>query len=728
MPTLQIYMRQTQLYNYQNTPIYYSGTNPLNLQLQQGQLPLSRQWKGVPYLDWFNVTKEVGNINELDLEWAADVDNEGNVNAGAFNSTKSTSGALFFEGEALIKLKAWLFEDVSASFNKVDVKIFDTGCQKWFEGYEITSHDVQFCENTICELSVSLKQREEQLNCAKSTLIDDNWQGWFQPQPTKKHPRFGYCNEIRPNGQLVAIWILGSFNFFITNSVLLPLLVGANGLIFVINLIIGVINAIISFINALGADLNPINKIGYFDPQDVLETQRQSFVEAAGCGREHPAPLISDYIKNVCDKCGIRVDADTFPLFFNPVLKINTSSRGYIEIENPYLRSTYMNAPYQRGIRRASLPSPFRAPTENDTDYWIPENAPNFTLVSFLDHIKDVYNSEWRIRNGVLYFQRKDFYKDQNPILDLSLNGADRMKLLEGICYEWNGEKNPAVTTGIYTNDAADTCGNEALKQMNATISHVTGNVINPNMEGIQDKKLQFGGTKFRHDGASTDYLYDAAQVVLNGAAFIGLFSPMREVLQRIPRHNLLLKDESFTIPKIIIWDGVSINGAKALINKGILNNPPQPNTKYTPSLPWFARHEANTFVKGSNINPGFYPPFFYTVRNLVGGTVEQTPALLPNYPMYFEPYYQDNLWDYFHWIDDPNVNPKINMDWSAKLDMCCDLIDKLKLENDGANAVLGQSVKLSLPYQAVGVIKRISLQYKTDDDLGQHIELSGSI
>lgn len=719
MSNLRLYIQQQPQFNNQYQQVHYAGANPQSLQVIVGLLPASRQWP--QYGTFLDVTPSVANLDELSLEFTLDTDNDGNFTSTGFNTKKSTSGSLIFEDQAYQLLKKWLIDDVSAQNNEVAVKIHDTGCDIWYEGYAIRAQDLQWCESEVCNFNINLKQKEEKLNCIQSTLIEDNWNGWFQSVPVngKKHPRFPYCNEIRPNGSLVAIWLLSSFNFLLIDIIILPI-------IFVINAVILIVNAIITIINAIDAILGTgsLTPLKFIDPQDILETQRQAFVESAGCGREHPAPKVRDYIKNVCDKCGVVVDAASAPIFFAENLTIDTSSRGLVTIPNKYYNLCYMNIPNQRGIRRFNMPSPFLAPDYNTTDYWIDQNAPLKTLDIFLDELRGVFNAEWVLRNGKLYFNRKDMFKYGDPLYDFSTNGADRHRILQGVCFEYDGTTAPAYTIGIYQQDGADSCGDEARSYMNGTVSH--GSTIeNPTFKGSEDISVSFGATRFRHDGITPDYVYDAAQVCVNAQGILAALGQIDDALQRIPDHCLLLRDETATIPKLLIWDGQSYDAASVVKDIETWVGP-QPNVKYN-SAPWSQRHTVNTFVKGQNFNAFYNPvPGHYKVVNLIGNQLKDTPARLVNYPMYLAPDFQGSLWDLFHWIDDPKYNPKNRTLWKVVIDLCCEDLTKLNVGGDGSGVNLGQPIRLPIPYTPEGIIRKITVNYTPGDDLGANITIEG--
>ena len=83
-----------------------------------------------------------------------------------------------------------------------------------------------------------------------------------------------------------------------------------------------------------------------------------------------------------------------------------------------------------------------------------------------------------------------------------------------------------------------------------------------PLLDGVMDKTVQMGATKFRLDGASTDYLFDAMQQVVNTTLITGsvwtpsLIKSVNDYVERYADYALLLKQETAVLPKILIWDG----------------------------------------------------------------------------------------------------------------------------------------------------------------------------
>ncbi len=737
---LKLYIQQTPQFNAIGQPIVFVGANPQSLSaVVNGTLAASRQWP--QYGSYIEMTTNVSNLHKLSLTWTGDKDNNGLTTPGASQPKKSASGSLTFEGDAYRLVKQWLFDDVSAPLNSVSVRIEHVGCGV-YEDYSIKATDVTLCEtfNHECTFDVTLKQKDDALNCIKRTLVEDNWQGWFQQQPAngKKHPRFSYCNEQRPNGLLVVLWYLLTLLVSIMIPIIIPLILVINLIIMVVLMIVTVVNVIISAINVLpgiSIPLIPTQNLKPIDPVDILDGIANMYIESGGCGREHPAPLIRDYISNVCSKCHVEVDDTTAPVFFAQTLSVETSSRGMVNVQNPHYNACYFYAPVKRGIRRFKSTS-FSGQPPNNTDFYIPDNSPLKTLEQFLDELKPLYNAEWRLVNNKLYFQRKDFFLSNDYVYDFTATSPDRLKLLEGICFEWNEVKFSASTKGLYVDDPTDKPGNEMHTFMNGIISHGLTD-MNPIYEGIQDKTTQFGATKFRLDGAAEDYLYDAFQVTLfmSAISIVGVFfnlvtGSIKDAFHDFADYVLLIEGETCVQPKVLIWDGLFHVNARAL--KQYSCNPianyamPTPNTKYNP-LPWFMKHPADTYVRGGGLTlPPFYPGY-YTVTGIFGAFEIKRPALLVNYPMYFEPGYEDTMWDWFHWIDDPAKNPRIHMDFTAKIELCCEDLQKLKVFNDASNIALNEKVKLSLPYYSDGRITEIEVSYDNSNDEGPYIQLKGT-
>lgn len=758
---LKIHIRQQRFYNSQNQEIYWQGTNPTDLQVVVGQLPAGdpRRWRNYP--DWINVTDNVSDLHKLRLIWS-DQRNETGELVGETRLRKGTSGTITFEGEAYELLRRWLVDDVSAQVNGVEVVIEHVGVG-YYRNYRLRYSDIGWCEDASCTFDTNIKQMDERLSCIKRTMITDNHLGWFPKQgekiaPNKKHPRFAYCVE-KDSGTLSAIWYLLCTTVGTMYPMITVMATVYNSIAFIINGIEAAVNAIISIVGG-----NPVNwGFEIITWSDIATFWGSVMSNSAGCGREHPAPLIRDYIYNVCKKCGVTVNAETAPIFFdqNPLWRTSdprVGDKGEYNAWNPYYNACYFHPAVRRGIRRYDRWDAFDNPVFNTEDYWIPDNEPMLTLDMFLNQISPVFNMQWMVHEGKLYINRKDWFIERQPLFDFRGNGADASRIIEGVCFENTEKTYPAWTKGIWNTDSSDACGSQAAGQngtgqANAIIEF--GNTDNnPNFEGVLDKTVaSFGFARFRFDGVASDYVYDAAQMVFNAGitshiiplsrAFFEAF--MEATVQEIDKYNaysILMSGEITSLPKIIIWDGQSYEAAKAWRgykagNTTVDSRPMPPINSYYNSggTPWHQAKNVDTTVTGSKLVFADQRKYNYEVYRGMGvpilgmsNPVANHTALLVNYPMFFEHRFRETLWDRFHWIDDPRRTITMNRTFRVKIELCVDALNILKVFNDASEIMLNHNVLLDHGYAFRGKIREIEVSYNPDGDFGRYIEISGTL
>lgn len=754
---LRIYIRQRQdRDSITGQQVYYSGLNPYSLQKVTGTLPAARQWKqgGQSVFGKFiDVTDEVSDLHKFKMTWTT---NRGVAGVDGLNGRgvkKQVGANIEFEGEAYRLIKQWLFDDISAPLNTIEVEVKHVGCGTYTD-LMISADRVNLCDGEVCTMNLSLKQIDESLVCIQRTLITDNWQGWFgetrRPSSGKQHPRFSYCNEARPNGMLIMQWWLMTQLSSIMFLLVISFLPIWNSVVWLIVSVLKIVNKIINAVNSLGFNIQNLDDIidklekSIVSGQDVKDIFKNFFVESAGCGREHPAPLIRDYISNVCSKCGVTVNGNTAPIFFSNSWDLETSyerdTGGQQTKWNPYYNACYLAPVSAKGVRRFKSLNIFSGAVKNTTDFWLPESAPLHTLDTFLDELGTLFNTKWIVENNTLYIDRKDILRDNVPVFDFTNNHPDKNLLVTGICSEWNGETMPTHIRGIYTSDAADTAGNEAMGQQNGIINF--GTTDNPMYSGSKDITTRFAAARFRFDGAAEDYIFDALQQITN-LQFIGVapWTPaiVRDALSAFALYAdyaLLITHETTTLPKILIWDGQGDDGylmnckavrqysaVSTVANSGPVPSPNPRYNNYGGIKSWSQLHEPQDEVLG-NRRTTFGE---YVISPTLGGVpVTTRPVWLVNYPMYFAPEFQGGLWDNFHWIDDPNFNPKMRREWTAKIELCCDALKRLEVFGNGYKIRLDAPVKLPFAYYQDGRITEISVNYPTDDMHGAHIEIKG--
>ena len=491
---------------------------------------------------------------------------------GNGNPAKSFSESITFTGEALDYIKAKFITNPEGKQEIATVVLIDDCCGEDIEVFNgaIYGSSVDWCEGE-CEISASVVEYDDftrQLDCLRSTMVYDNHDGFQQQQ----HPRMVYCVELRPSLIQDVIMIFG----IILNLQLIVI----SPLITTIAVIAAAIDGIIDLLNAIPLLNLNIPNLPDLDGDDSttnlqtvgnLITQVNAFI--VGCGRRHPSPLVREYIKNVCRKCDLDFESS---IFNNP--------------SSDYYNTVYYNAPIEKG--KIPLLSP-----NSPITTWIDENKPIKTGDAFLDELKIPFNAEWRVRNGVLIFERKDFFWSAEDWVDYDALDADNL-IDTRICYNWRDEDAAALIRINYALDAVDWCGNEAVNRFSNVVEW--NQPFNPRQTGIKELQIPFGTARFADDGIDRNVLGDYSWF----PAYWGVLSNYQRV---IIQNN----GTSFQ-PKLLIWDGDSINLGRvkkyAIPNSGIPFNENYnwpyncstvgtlPNTAYptdTPLLGLYARFHA---------------------------------------------------------------------------------------------------------------------------------------
>lgn len=378
--------------------------------------------------------------NDVDLRtYTRDVSLDGNN-----DPQRSVSGEITITGDAYTLVYNHLVDNVNLYSNSICVEITDLTCSVNNTNYfTLDNKTIRWCDNDLCELQMTLIEKNVDFECIIQTLIADNWDNRFDTNlGTIDHPQFRYCDIIKPTfffGALVTI---------------------ANA----IDVVIVTINAITSIVG-IGAIPTIANQI-------------------LGCGRFHPSAFLRTYISNVCDKCGIAVDATSSPILYD------TLSR--------YYNLTMMAAQNEKGHDDPS-----------NTKRYLLDNAPNMNLFQLKSKLKDVFNARWYIKNSTLYFNRKDLlgnimYGVGVFTIDLT-NDEDYKELIGDVCYEWNGEGKPNLLYVKYGSDSTDVGANGYVARFDGE-QLISGN---PNYTAtIERALLDFGRQQYVLDGRDT--IWDA--------------------------------------------------------------------------------------------------------------------------------------------------------------------------------------------------------------------------
>jgi hypothetical protein len=618
----------------------------------------------VPGSQWVDMTEYCEGVDKLQLSW--DAQNNGSSSQAqtipeGSNYDKGVSLDINFFGDAFTYIWDWLLTNPCQILNSIDVKITDTLCGKSLRLFEIKVDNLQYSPYDDCQFNVKLREQDLTWSCIHRTFIWDNWQHWFEDNSAKEHPCFITCIDPRPR---------------ILNSVRMGL-----------HLFIRGIKSAAFFLGFLIDESDD-------DARHIL-----------GLDKFSDAPLVRDYISNVCDKCGVAIDT----VFHDP--------------ESPYY-NLCLYYPSNGAFHENNSSNTSPALWYHFDNRW------NVTLDEFLDKLKLPFNAEWYITpNQTLLFYPESYFLNLAPIYDFTLPGAFSINL--DLVYTFDGDKKPAYGRYQYSSDGSDLASQEISNLYNDIVDY-DGVAINPMLEGDTTKNFDFAPTAFVRDGRSQDYIrllindgetiayvlvailtivsatLLAGTLTATGAILIGsvLAITIGTIIVKSNHYRSIFSDadtysgtvrvtaEQVMIQRLLLWDGVSKQSAKV-----VSTTSPAPNTFYNPT------------------NAG------YTAKNNIG--VDNAGSKIYNYPMYVDSEFQGNLYDRFHdEIDNPLKSLETHQSFEFTTDLCCAAQDVFGLWEDDFPKI-GYIIKIEerAQYSVFGRIKHIDLDYETNT-----IKLKGKV
>lgn len=275
------------------------------------------------------------------------------------------------------------------------------------------------------------------------------------------------------------------------------------------------------------------------------------------CGKKHLAPYIHSYMSNMCNICNLGLQSSLF------------EPGGY------YHDTVRLDAAYIAGTEIAT------------EQLFVNRNQPNLNGVQFLDEFKQ-FNIEWRVVNGVLQVERKDFF--QGPLwFDTTLLPVDNVLSL---CVEATDLKPAAYAEYQYVNDGMDLSGDEVAPLW--VDRAIDWNIpVNPVQSGLFSKKLTFSAAQFRNDVNR----YEAVPIDMPGYIF---FYPV--LLQSDFRKAMLLSQGISNFPKLLDVGELIINGTPNRQNRPVAvirNQPSQGLSAY--NYRWWIKEQP--FVDANGVS-----------------------------------------------------------------------------------------------------------------------------
>ena len=480
-----------------------------------------------------------------------------------------------------------------------------------FRPFIITQENVSLGSCGCREARVTLTENDKVYNCIRRTLITKSpnrlGNDFFSPASTFVHPKIRY--GVYQTNQLSSYIIYGVLFQLFAYLVLIPAF--------------------------------------------VARTLRSVF----NTSKVHIAPLFRTFIDNICEECDL-VHED---LFFDTNELSPDFAKGSIfqNANSPYHFASYMHPNALGGIQYTSTYGGFF-----NNKRFQQQNAPIETGETLLNKHKPVFNMDWIERGGVLSIRRKDAIIEPIPVLDLQTLEAQFFAACTEIEYEV--AERPFSTIYQYASDNTDTMGNRARSYYNNVV--VSGNETS-NEAFTKSKTVSFPIAPAAHTLMTSDFVafvpdfWYILRIALDEpiASVVPLFNTLTSqwASNSFPYANdnegndfLVVSGEDgiLTEPKIICVDNTTIGNVDGLSTVFEKRPFPAPNLRYNPTaITYFIKKIQDEAVHG-NI-------FFSTAA---GG--------LPNYQMTIDPYFKDNLFWYFHYIDDAKYYPPIANTFTTKL------------------------------------------------------------
>lgn len=386
---------------------------------------------------------------------------------------KSYSSELKFYDDGYNILKPILIDDTNGFMNTVDVEIFDECCGQLVFSGMITGDGVDWCQPE-CWISANVVEKKDALNCVKSRLIYDDEHGFLN----RNQKKVRYCVDIRPDFLIGIMFTL----YLILNAVIYAVLLPLSLVVIVIQSIAFVICQIVCAIPGTPCNSGTCTGGTWTNPDGAFSEISGWFTDLqnrmVACQFYHPTALVRDYVKNVCDVCGLT--------FQSSILNDPAS---------PY----YNLLLFAANVRKGYKPS-------DTSGLLISENLPIETLDTLMkQHLEPLFNARYWIIGNTLVFERKDHFIGASTWIDAEQLLNDGRIVDNQICFNWIDKTRPAFGEYSYSRDGSDLDGNEAGDRYEDIVEW--NSPASATQSGSLNTMFLSGMSRFRDDGAGPDPL-----------------------------------------------------------------------------------------------------------------------------------------------------------------------------------------------------------------------------
>lgn len=201
---------------------------------------------------------------------------------------------------------------------------------------------------------------------------------------------------------------------------------------------------------------------------DVLDSFDRLENDAVGAGEYRPCPNLAYIFRWHCNNLGLT--------FQSSILN-----------SEPYNNLVLYMAQYKGGINYDKY----------NTDHWDAWNAANLNPVELLESLKPVFNAEWIISDGVLYFERKDII-DSLRVNLFNIQDSEKDGDIIDIGDVTNKEPNFAYWDGRYKVDASDSQSSQNVPMYSDIVEWNPTNI--KARKGKKEVVANFAPAKFTND------------------------------------------------------------------------------------------------------------------------------------------------------------------------------------------------------------------------------------
>lgn len=202
--------------------------------------------------------------------------------------------------------------------------------------------------------------------------------------------------------------------------------------------------------------------------EDVLDSLERLENDAVGAGEYRPCPNLSYIFRWHCNNLGLS--------FQSSILN-----------SEPYNNLVLYMAQYKGGINYDKY----------NTDHWDAWNAANLNPVELLESLKPVFNADWIIYDGVLYFERKDII-DSLRVNLFNIQDSEKDGDIIDIGDVTNKETNFAYWDGRYKVDASDSQGTQNVPMYSDIVEWNPTNI--KARKGKKEVVVNYAPAKFTND------------------------------------------------------------------------------------------------------------------------------------------------------------------------------------------------------------------------------------